>query len=150
MAEQKSPGLYPEEKRLMDNFEREGWRAVFIAIKGEENARLGWQRGSFYIYDQPYDDHRVGATSAALLMHCASGYMVAPFADLEDAARAAEIAEPLADWNKVFAGKPRDPAVADARTILRDAWPFFPIEMNFANEPVLLHNDRAIPTPEIA
>jgi uncharacterized protein YdhG (YjbR/CyaY superfamily) len=41
MAEQKSPGLYPEEKRLMDNFEREGWRAVFIAIKGEENARLG-------------------------------------------------------------------------------------------------------------
>lgn len=66
----------------MPDFARDGWRAVFIAIKGDEIARPGWQRDSFYIYDRAYEDHRVGATSAALLMHCASGCMVAPFADL--------------------------------------------------------------------
>ena len=127
----------------MPNFAREGWRAVFVAIKGEDTATPGWQRSSFYIYEQPYEDHRVGATSVALLMHCASGYMVAPFAELEDAARAAEVAEPLAAWNVLFAGKSRDDAVAAARTLLREAWPFVPIEMSFANEPVLLYPDRA-------
>lgn len=128
----------------MPDFAREGWRAVFIAVTSEAFAQPGWQRGSFYIYEQPYEDHRVGATSVALLMHCASGYLLAPFAELEDAARAAEIAEPLADWNGTFAGKSRDRAIADARAVLRDVWPFVPIEMNFANEPVLLHNDREV------
>jgi hypothetical protein len=36
------------------------------------------------------------------------------------------------------------------KAVLERAWPFFPIEVNFANEPVLLHNDRAIVSQKIA
>ena len=127
----------------MSDFERDGWQPVFIAVTGDAFAKPGWKRGSFYIYQHEYEHYEIGATSAALLMHCATGYMLAPFGCLEGAACAAEIAEPLADWAKVFGSKSRDDAVADAWNVLRDVWPFFPINLTCGGEQILLHNDRA-------
>jgi hypothetical protein len=111
--------------------EREGWmRKSFPAFRDDDGliSVSGWAKGPFGVFVREFIDDDAGRTCAASLIHLRSGIRLGVFADLDFAAEAAEIAEPLANWDKMVseAGS-REEAQNQIDDVLTGRWmEFFP------------------------
>src|SRR5580692_11040847 len=85
--------------------EREGWTPkTFPAFRDDDGliSVSGWAKGPFGVFWREFIDDDAGRTMAASLIHVRSGIRLGVFADVNFAAEAAEIAEPLADWDRMI------------------------------------------------
>ena len=91
----------------MENFKRDGWSPLESI---PENAwyrdappRPGAQRGSFGIFGHDFHHADAGDTYVTFLYHLKSGIRLQAFMHEDLAAEAAEIIEPLANWDQLLA-----------------------------------------------
>lgn len=111
--------------------EWEGWtRRSFPAFRDDDGliSVSGWVKGPFGVFVREFIDDDAGPTCATSLIHLRSGIRLGVFADLDFAAEAAEIAEPLANWDEMIAGAAsRQEAQDHIDDVLTGRWmEFFP------------------------
>jgi hypothetical protein len=78
-----------------------GWTPARIDIGTTEGkqTRPGLRKGSFGIVEINMETNQVGWLSMASLTHLGTGWRVAVFSNLEEAALAGELAEQCGDWS---------------------------------------------------
>lgn len=96
----------------------DGWHLGFVKLRlrnpdGRQIVEC-WERGAFAVHALEY-----GGKSYARLSHQPTGLEISTFTTMDDAAVAAELIEPFADWSAIETAIPLG---SDLYARIRDAW----------------------------